>query len=39
MLPVVVTDTETEIKTYNNQGRRLVDYTVTVELATDRFRK
>lgn len=39
MLPVVVTDTETEIKTYQNQGRRLVDYTITVELATDRFRK
>lgn len=39
MLPVVVADTETEVKTYANQGRRLVDYTITVELAADRLRK
>jgi hypothetical protein len=39
MLPVVVTDTEHEDKTYQNQGRRMVDYTFTVELAADRFRK
>lgn len=39
MLPVVVVDTEHQFKTYKNQGRQLVDYAITVELAADRFRK
>lgn len=39
IVPVVVTDSETVFKTYMNQGRKMVDYTVTVELAADRFRK
>jgi len=39
MLPVVIADNEQETKTYQNQGRRMVDYTFTVELAADRFRK
>lgn len=39
MLPVVLTDTEQETKTYTNQGRRLVGYTINAELAADRFRK
>lgn len=39
MYPVVVTDTSLEYKTYKNQGRRLVDYTLTVDLAADIMRK
>lgn len=39
IVPVVVTDSDTVFKTYNNQGRRMVDYTVTVELAAERVRK
>lgn len=39
MLPVVLTDTDQEVKTYMNQGRRMVGYTLAAELAADRFRK
>lgn len=39
MLPVVVVNNEHTYKTYMNQGRQLVDYTITVELAADRIRK
>ena len=38
-LPVVIADTSCEVKTYQNQGRRMVDYTFTAELAADRYRK
>lgn len=35
-LPVVITDSVTEYKTYKNEGRRLINYVITVKLAQDR---
>lgn len=38
-LPVVLTGTSTEYKTYRNQGRRLVSYEIQARLAQDRIRR
>ena len=38
-LPVVLTGTSTEYKTYRNQGRKLVSYEIQVRLAQDRIRR
>lgn len=38
-LPVVLTGTSTEYKTYRNQGRKLVSYEIQARLAQDRIRR
>ena len=38
-VPVIITDTTCEYKTYKNQGRQMVTYTITVELAQNRIRR
>ena len=37
--PVVLTDTATEYKTYRGNGRKLVSYEMTAQLAQDRQRR
>ena len=37
--PVVLTGTETQYKTFQNNGRRMVSYTITAQLAQDRMRR
>lgn len=39
ILPVLITNTETEHKTYHNNGNRLNQYTIDVELAQTRMRR
>lgn len=39
MIPVIVTDNTCEYRTYKNQGNRLVDYTIRVEVAQHRERR
>ena len=39
MRPVVLTDTETQHKTYRSNGRSLVTYTFNAQLAQERFRR
>lgn len=39
MIPVVLNNTTTEFKTYKNNGRRLVNYTIDATLAQDRIRR
>lgn len=39
MIPVIVTDNTCEYKTYKNQGNRLVEYTIQVEVAQNRVRR
>lgn len=39
MIPVIVTDNSCEYKTFKNQGNRLVDYTIQVEVAQHRERR
>ena len=39
IVPVVLTNTNTEYKTYLNQGARMVDYTITADLAVDMMRQ
>lgn len=37
--PVIVTDTACEYKTYKNQGNKMAEYTINVELAQNRIRR
>ena len=39
LIPVIVTDNTCEYKTFKNQGNRMVDYTIGVELAQNRIRR
>ena len=39
MVPVILTDTETEYKTYRNSGHRLVSYEIVAQLAQTRDRR
>lgn len=39
MKPVVITNTSHEYKTYKGEGRKMVQYTIEVEYAQDRYRK
>lgn len=39
MIPVTLSATNTEYKTYHNQGNRLVDYTIQVQVAQNRIRR
>lgn len=39
IVPLVLTNTVTEYKTYQNQGLRMVDYTITADLAVDMMRQ
>lgn len=39
IVPVVLTNTSTEYKTYLGQGARMVDYTITADLAADMMRQ
>lgn len=39
MIPVVLTDTTTEYKTYKGNGGKLVNYTINVTIAQDRTRR
>lgn len=39
MIPVIITDTSCEYKTFKNQGNMLVDYTIQVEVAQHRERR
>ena len=39
LIPVIVTDNTCEYKTFKNQGNRMVDYTIRVELAQNRIRR
>ena len=38
-IPVVITDTSCEYKTYRNQGNRMFNYQLTIELAQNRIRR
>lgn len=39
MIPVILTDTTTEYKTYKGNGGRLVNYTINVTIAQERIRR
>lgn len=39
IVPLVLTNTTTQYKTYQNQGLRMVDYTITAELGVDMMRQ
>ena len=39
IVPVVLTNTTTEYKTYLGQGARMVDYTIVADLAADMMRQ
>lgn len=39
MIPVTVTDTACDYKTFRNQGNRLVNYTINVQVAQNRIRR
>lgn len=39
VLPVVLTNSSTEHKTWDNQGHRLIEYTIEAELAQERIRR
>lgn len=39
MIPVIIPSTSCEYKTYKNQGNRLVDYTIQVQVAQNRVRR
>lgn len=39
MIPVIVTDTALQYKTYKNNGNRMVSYDINVEVAQDRVRR
>ena len=39
IVPLVLTNTTTQYKTYQNQGLRMVDYTITADLAVDMMRQ
>lgn len=39
MLPIVLTNSQTEYKTYKNNGAKLVNYTIEATLAQDRIRR
>ena len=39
MVPVILTDTDTEYKTYRNSGHRLVSYEIVAQLAQTRDRR
>ena len=39
IVPVIVTDTSSENKTFRNQGRQLVRYDINLQLAQDRLRR
>jgi hypothetical protein len=39
MIPVILTNTTTEYKTYKGNGGRLVNYTINVTIAQERIRR
>jgi hypothetical protein len=39
MIPVIVTDTALQYKTYRNNGNRMVSYDINVQVAQDRVRR
>jgi hypothetical protein len=39
MLPVLITDTSVEHKTFKGQGNKLVNYTINVEFANKKMRR
>ena len=39
MIPVIVTDASLGYKTYKNQGNRMVNYTINVQVAQSRIRR
>lgn len=39
MIPVLITDNAVDYKTYHNQGNQMVNYTIQVEVATNRIRR
>lgn len=39
MIPVLITDNSLEYKTYKNQGNKMVNYTIVVQVAQERIRR